>query len=56
MNFLFHMQLSGDDDQILVGNFMGDFVKGNLDGRFPERTGELTYFCWDASSIHLPTG
>ena len=37
MNFLFHMLLSGDDDQILVGNFMGDFVKGNLDGRFPER-------------------
>lgn len=37
MNFLFHMLLSGDDDQILVGNFMGDFVKGPLDGRFPER-------------------
>lgn len=31
------MLLSGDDDQILVGNFMGDFVKGTLDGRFPER-------------------
>ncbi|MEI6305212.1 MAG: ACP phosphodiesterase [Deltaproteobacteria bacterium] len=37
MNFLFHMLLSGDDDQILVGNFMGDFVKGSLEGRFPER-------------------
>jgi len=37
MNFLFHMLLSGDDDQIMVGNFMGDFVKGNLAGRFPER-------------------
>lgn len=31
------MLLSGDDDQILVGNFMGDFVKGPLADRFPER-------------------
>jgi acyl carrier protein phosphodiesterase len=37
MNFLFHMLLSGDDDQILAGNFMGDFVKGPLADRFPER-------------------
>jgi acyl carrier protein phosphodiesterase len=37
MNFLFHMLLSGADDQLLVGNFMGDFVKGRLDGRFPPR-------------------
>jgi acyl carrier protein phosphodiesterase len=31
MNFLFHMLLSGDDEKILVGNFMGDFVKGPLE-------------------------
>lgn len=37
MNFLFHMLLSGADDQILIGNFMGDFVKGPLADRFPER-------------------
>ena len=37
MNFLCHMLLSGEDDQILVGNFMGDFVKGALADRFPER-------------------
>ncbi len=37
MNFLCHMLLSGADDRILVGNFMGDFVKGPLDARFPER-------------------
>ncbi|MDD2899081.1 MAG: ACP phosphodiesterase [Desulfuromonadaceae bacterium] len=37
MNFLFHMLLSGDDEQILVGNFMGDFVKGPLAERFPVR-------------------
>ena len=37
MNFLFHMLLSGDDDQLLVGNFIGDFVKGPLQGRFQPR-------------------
>jgi len=29
MNFLAHAFLSGDDDKILVGNFIGDFVKGS---------------------------
>lgn len=37
MNFLFHMLLSGSDEQILVGNFMGDFVKGPLADRFTGR-------------------
>ncbi|MDA8428569.1 MAG: ACP phosphodiesterase [Geobacteraceae bacterium] len=37
MNFLFHMLLSGADDQVLIGNFMGDFVKGPQLERFPER-------------------
>lgn len=37
MNFLFHMLLSGDDDQLLLGNFMGDFVKGSLQDRFTPR-------------------
>ena len=37
MNFLFHMLLSGNDDQLMVGNFMGDFVKGPLQDRFPPR-------------------
>jgi acyl carrier protein phosphodiesterase len=31
------MYLSGDDDQLMIGNFMGDFVKGRLVGRFPPR-------------------
>jgi acyl carrier protein phosphodiesterase len=39
MNFLAHLALSGDDPEIMVGNFMGDFVKGNLAGRFPPRIG-----------------
>ncbi|HEY9005947.1 acyl carrier protein phosphodiesterase [Ohtaekwangia sp.] len=28
MNFLAHLYLSGDDPEVMVGNFMGDFVKG----------------------------
>ena len=35
MNFLAHLFLSGNVPEILVGNLMGDFVKGRLDGRFP---------------------
>lgn len=35
MNHLMHLFLSGSDPEILVGNLMGDFVKGRLDDRFP---------------------
>lgn len=35
MNHLMHLFLSGNDPEILVGNLMGDFVKGRLDDRFP---------------------
>lgn len=31
------MYLSGDDEELLVGNFMGDFVKGPLDNSYPSR-------------------
>ncbi|BCS52154.1 ACP phosphodiesterase [Geobacter sp. SVR] len=36
MNFLFHLLLSGDDGDLLTGNFMGDFVKGPLVKSYPE--------------------
>ncbi len=37
MNFLAHLYLSGDDPQIMVGNFIGDFVRGrNLREQFGE--------------------
>ena len=29
MNFLAHLFLSGDNEKIMVGNFIGDFVKGS---------------------------
>ncbi len=35
MNFLAHLFLSGDIPELMVGNLMGDFVKGRLAGRFP---------------------
>ena len=35
MNFLAHIVLSGDQSKVMVGNFIGDFVKGrNLSDRF----------------------
>jgi acyl carrier protein phosphodiesterase len=35
MNFLAHLSLSGDHPKIMVGNFIGDFVKGkNFDEHF----------------------
>ena len=36
MNFLAHLYLSGNHDQVKLGNFIGDFVKGrNLNEQFP---------------------
>lgn len=35
MNFLAHLFLSGNDPELLVGNLMGDFVKGRLTGHYP---------------------
>ena len=29
MNFLAHLYLSGESEPIMIGNFIGDFVKGN---------------------------
>jgi acyl carrier protein phosphodiesterase len=35
MNFLAHAYLSGGDDQIMIGNFIADAVKGNAFNKFP---------------------
>ena len=38
MNFLAHLYLSGDDPEIQLGNFMGDFVKGrNPEANYPAK-------------------
>lgn len=36
MNFLAHIYLSGSDPGIIIGNFIGDFVKGRAWENFPE--------------------
>ena len=37
MNFLAHLLLSGEDPELLVGNFIADHVKGNAKYLYPER-------------------
>lgn len=36
MNFLAHIYLSGENEKLMVGNFIGDYVKGKRYGDFPE--------------------
>ncbi len=36
MNYLAHIYLSGDSDEIKLGNFIGDYVKGNQYQNYPE--------------------
>ncbi len=37
MNYLAHIYLSGDSEEIKLGNFIGDFVKGNRHQEFPAK-------------------
>lgn len=36
MNFLAHLYLSGENEQIRLGNFIGDFVKGRYFSEYPD--------------------
>jgi acyl carrier protein phosphodiesterase len=36
MNYLAHLYLSGENEKTLVGNFIGDYVKGNAFKTYPE--------------------
>lgn len=36
MNFLAHLYLSGNNEKLMVGNFIGDFVKGKKYENYPE--------------------
>ena len=40
MNFLAHIYLSGDTNEILIGNFIGDYVKGNDYLKYPTNIGK----------------
>jgi acyl carrier protein phosphodiesterase len=37
MNYLAHLYLSGDDEETIVGNFIGDDVKGKSFEKYPEK-------------------
>ena len=37
MNFLAHLYLSGNDDELMIGNFIGDHIKGKVINDLPER-------------------
>lgn len=37
MNFLAHIYLSGDNDQLRIGNFMADSIKGKKYLKYPEK-------------------
>jgi acyl carrier protein phosphodiesterase len=56
VNFLVHLYLSGNDPEILVGNFMGDFVKGRVDEGFPHplRDGIVLHRRIDTFAQHHP--
>ncbi len=43
MNFLAHLYLSGDNDHIKVGNFIGDFVKGKKYLDYPDKVSKGIY-------------
>jgi acyl carrier protein phosphodiesterase len=36
MNYLAHIFLSGNDNQLMIGNFIADFVKGNKKNNYPD--------------------
>lgn len=36
MNYLAHIYLSGESEEIILGNFIGDYVKGNKYKNYPE--------------------
>jgi acyl carrier protein phosphodiesterase len=40
MNFLAHIYLSGDDEELMIGNFIADFVKGRKKDDYPDRIRE----------------
>lgn len=59
MNFLAHAYLSGTNDKVLLGNFMGDFIKGKQYENYDEKIGkgvllhrEIDHFT-DANEIVL---
>lgn len=56
MNFLAHLYLSGDNEEVKLGNFIGDYVKGNKYLDYPEgvRKGIVMHRSIDHFTDHHP--
>lgn len=56
MNYLAHIYLSGENEETLVGNFIGDYVKGKSFKQFPEniQTGILLHRQIDSFTDNNP--
>jgi len=56
MNFLAHLYLSGDDEKVITGNFIGDYVKGKDFLKYPEsiRKGIILHRQIDSFTDHHP--
>lgn len=56
MNFLAHLYLSGNDEQLMIGNFIADSVKGSAYNNYPEgiRKGILLHRAIDFYSDNHP--
>ena len=56
MNHLAHLALAGESPQLIVGGFLGDFVKGRLENRFQPgiETGIRLHRAIDAFTDHNP--
>ncbi len=56
MNYLAHLYLAGNDDELLIGNFIADAVKGNKYLAYPERIskGILMHRAIDSFSDNNP--
>ncbi len=56
MNYLIHLYLSEPTDESLLGNLMGDFVKGRLEGRYSPglRRGIMLHRRIDSFSASCP--
>jgi acyl carrier protein phosphodiesterase len=56
MNYLAHLYLSGEDEAMMVGNFIGDYVKGKQYLQYPEKVqaGILLHRQIDSFTDHHP--